>query len=129
MTKDVLIELAKEAMSNADLIEQAREAIDNLDDFARMANVVATGPLLVLNSAIDKLELADKRIAEEREQHDIMMERGAEKLAEAERKLAVAREALGIATTYSMLESNRKIITEALAQIGGEDARSRYPRT
>ena len=51
-------------MSNADLIEQAREAIDNMDDFARMANVVATGPLLVLNRSIDALEAADKRIAE-----------------------------------------------------------------
>ena len=43
------------------------------------------------------------------------------RVPELERELAIAREALGIATTYSMLESNRKTITEALAQIGGED--------
>lgn len=108
-------------MINADLIEQAREAIDNMDDFARMANVVATGPLLVLNSAIDALEAADKRIEEEREQHDIMMERGAEKLAEAERKLTVAREALKQiphALSHDFYAAATTIADEALAQIG-----------
>jgi len=55
-------------MINADLIE-------------RLRNAATFGTCL---EAADALELADKRIAEEREQHDIMMERGAEKLAEAE---------------------------------------------
>ena len=48
-----------------ELIEQAREAIDSLDDFARMANVVASGPLLVLSKAIDALEQQAKQIEDE----------------------------------------------------------------
>ena len=65
--------------------------MNNKELIERLRNAATFGTCL---EAADALELADKRIAEEREQHDIMMERGAEKLAEAERKLAVAREAL-----------------------------------
>ena len=117
-------------MSNEKLIGQAREAIDNMEDFARMADVVAAGPLLVLNRSVDALEAADKRIAEEREQHDIMMERGAEKLAEAERKLSVAREALiqlanaadnqGAFTGMSWQQA-KAVCTAALAQIAATE--------
>ena len=73
----------------------------------------------------DALELEDKRIAEEREQHDIMMERGAEKLAEAERKLDVAREALK--QIFARLGPrflccrNHNSRRSTSAQIGGED--------
>lgn len=92
---------------------------------------VTFGPVLRWwNSAIDALELADKRIAEEREQHDIMMERGAEKLAEAEHKLAVAREALiqlanaadnqGAFTGMSWQQA-KAITTAALAQIAATE--------
>lgn len=127
-------------MSNADLIEQAREAIDNMDDFARMANVVATGPLLVLNSAIDALELADKRIDElkqlvedEREnarEWKLSSSAATDKLADAERKLSVAREALiqlanaadnqGAFTGMSWQQA-KAVCTAALAQIGGNE--------
>ena len=114
-------------MSNADLIEQAREAIDNMDDFARMANVVATGPLLVLNRSIDALEAADKRIAELAKFHaELHVEHGKAKIriGELERKLAVAREALKTIRWTPQMGELWKIAEEALAQIGGEDASS-----
>ena len=72
----------------------------------------------------DALAAADKRIAEEREQHDIMMERGAEKLAEAERKLAVALDALRDIRNYATSEAYMSVIDAAgtaIVQIGGED--------
>ncbi len=69
------------------------------------------------NKAADALEAADKRIAEERETYDRMLEEGANKLAEAERKLDVAREAM---TKAAALECNG-VIRVALAQIGGDD--------
>ena len=79
------------------------------------------------------LEAADKRIAEEREAYDRLLEEGANKLHEAERKLDVAREAL-----YGWIDYNfhhhcwpdnfnktqaalNLIGREALAQIGGDD--------
>ena len=115
-------------MSNADLIEQAREAIDTMDDFARMANVVATGPLLVLNSAIDALEAADKRIAELEKEAQFNFEQyqdAGRLLCEANEKLAVAREALiqlanaadnqGAFTGMSWQQA-KAITTAALAQ-------------
>ena len=119
-------------MSNADLIEQAREAIDNMDDFARMANVVATGPLLVLNRSIDALEAADKRIAELAKFHaELHVEHGKAKIriGELERKLAVAREALescGVnhGLTGPQQHYDESLVDTALAQIGGEDASS-----
>lgn len=114
-------------MSNEKLIEQAREAIDNMDDFARMANVVATGPLLVLNSAIDALELADKRIAElEADLNEWKRCRDAvlRDLTSAQYKLAVAREAckdIRRAIERECYAAAYIIVSEALAQIGGED--------
>ena len=116
-------------MSNKELIAQMREAIDNMDDFARMSNVVATGPLLVLSKAADALEAADKRIAE-------LEQTNCSRLDEAERKLAVAREALSAMWLHykSLVDSGDagnwtpedepvcKQAVEALAQIGGDDA-------
>ena len=102
-------------MSNANLIERLRNFDSEFDSDK------------ILDEAADALELEDKRIAEEREQHDIMMERGAEKLAEAERKLDVAREALKQiphALGHDFYAAATTIADEALAQIGGEDARS-----
>lgn len=105
-------------MSNEKLIEQAREAIDNMDDFARMANVVATGPLLVLNSAIDALELADKRIAE-LEKYGRVQDPLADRIAELEHKLSVAREALKYAANeLADFGVTLGSVEEALAQIG-----------
>jgi hypothetical protein len=52
------------------------------------------------------------------------MERGAEKLAEAERKLAVAREAckdIRRAIERECYAAAYIIVSEALAQIGGEE--------
>ena len=83
--------------------------------------------------AADALEAADKRIAEERAAYDRLLEEGANKLHEAERKLDVAREAL-----YGWIDYNfhhhcwpdnfnktqaalNLIGREALAQIGGDD--------
>ena len=53
---------------NKELIAQMREAIDNMDDYARMADIKATGPLAVLSRGAEALELADKRIAEQAEE-------------------------------------------------------------
>lgn len=118
-------------MSNKELIEQAREAIDNMDAFARMANVVATGPMLVLNSAIDALELADKRIAELEEEvkrymaafelaYQQAMTNG-EAANKAERKLAVARDELLRCKRIMLHECGIGLVNEVvLAQIGGE---------
>jgi hypothetical protein len=67
---------------------------------------------------------ADQRGTEsyERKQCADALEAADKRIAELERKMAVAQEALEVATTYSMLEIDRKIIVEALAQIGGDDA-------
>ena len=112
-------------MSNADLIEQAREAIDNMDDFARMANVVATGPLLVLNRSIDALEAADKRIAELAKFHaELHVEHGKAKIriGELERKLAVARDELLRCKRIMLHECGIGLVNEVvLAQIGGDE--------
>lgn len=115
---------------NAELIERLRKGY---------------GDMYLEAEAADALEAADKRIAEERETYDRMLEEGAEKLfaaeseykamanlaaaylrdkKEAERKLAVAREALEAAewNSLDLPEFVRGKIVEALAQIGGDDA-------
>lgn len=48
---------------NKEIIKDAREALDNLDDYARMANIVATGPLLAVSRCIDLLDEALNRIS------------------------------------------------------------------
>lgn len=43
-------------MNLPELIERLREAIDNMGDYARMANIKATGSLAVLNEGVEALE-------------------------------------------------------------------------
>lgn len=75
------------------------------------------------NKAADALEAADKRIAEERETYDRMLEEGANKLAEAERKLVVARDELQNVKAISLRECGVSFVDEnVLAQIGVDDA-------
>lgn len=73
--------------------------------------------------AADALELADKRIAE-LEKYGRVQDPLADRIAELERKLAVAREALKTIRWTPQMGELWKIAEEALAQIGGEDARS-----
>ena len=112
-------------MSNAELIERLNKPCGRTTGHGESCSVGwLCGACADKAKAADALELADKRIAEEREQHDIMMERGAEKLAEAERKLAVAREAckdIRRAIERECYAAAYIIVSEALAQIGGED--------
>ena len=87
---------------NAELIERLRRPFV-MSMFANRGDLYEASEC-ERHEAADALEAADKRIAE------------------LERKMAVAQEALEVATTYSMLEIDRKIIVEALAQIGGNGA-------
>lgn len=43
-------------MNLPELITRLREAIDNMGDYARMANIKATGSLAVLNEGVEALE-------------------------------------------------------------------------
>lgn len=72
--------------------------------------------------AADALEAADKRIAEERETYDRLLEEGANKLHEAKRKLAVAREALEDLCDWDGDLVLKDFCEDALAQLGGDDA-------
>ena len=91
-------------MTNADLIE-------------RLRNAATFGTCL---EAADAIAAADKRIAE-------LEQVNCSRLDEAERKLAVAREALKQiphALGHDFYAAATTIADEALAQIGGEDASS-----
>ena len=80
-----------------------------------------------VSEAADALELADKRIAELERKIDEAYKKGyATGEEEAERKLAVAREAckdIRRAIERECYAAAYIIVSEALAQIGGEDAR------
>lgn len=96
-------------MSNKELIERLNDYINNTDDCA------------LRKEAADALAAADKRIAE-LEKYGRVQDPLADRIAELERKLAVAREALRYAGDEPNLDRARRIADAALAQIGGEDA-------
>ena len=99
-------------MSNADLIE-------------RLRNAATFGTCL---EAADALELADKRIAELEKEAQFNFEQyqdAGRLLCEANEKLAVARKAckdIRRAIERECYAAAYIIVSEALAQIGGEDA-------
>lgn len=106
-------------MSNKELIERLHEAA-----------IYGPIPCPVCNEAADALEAADKRIAELEAERD-EWQRGeacaTKAWGDAERKLAVAREALNsIAknTCCGDCQEAKRVAQEYLAHIGGEDARS-----
>ena len=93
-------------MSSKELIERAQPLYADSDP--------------IIKELADALELADKRIAE-------LEQVNCSRLDEAERKLAVAREALKQiphALGHDFYAAATTIADEALAQIGGEDASS-----
>ena len=98
-------------MSNADLIE-------------RLRNAATFGTCL---EAADALELADKRIAELEKEAQFNFEQyqdAGRLLCEANEKLAVAREAckdIRRAIERECYAAAYIIVSEALAQIGGEE--------
>ena len=92
-------------MSNADLIE-------------RLRNAATFGTCL---EAADALELADKRIAE-LEKYGRVQDPLADRIAELEHKLSVAREELLRCKEIMLHECGIGLVNEVvLAQIGGED--------
>ena len=108
------------------LCQEAADAIESADKRIAGLEEAASFNFEQYQDAAFRLCEANQRLEEERETYDRMLEEGANKLQELERKLAVAREALKAAewNSLDLPEFVRGKIVEALAQIGGDDAGS-----
>lgn len=106
----------QEAVDAANALEAADKRIAGLEE-------AASFNFEQYQDAAFRLCEANQRLEEERETYDRMLEEGANKLQELERKLAVAREALKAAewNSLDLPEFVRGKIVEALAQIGGDE--------
>ena len=105
-------------MSNAELIERLNKPCGRTTGHGESCSVGwLCGACADKAKAADALELADKRIAE-------LEQVNCSRLDEAERKLAVAREAckdIRRAIERECYAAAYIIVSEALAQIGGEE--------
>ena len=117
-------------MSNAELIERLNKPCGRTTGHGESCSVGwLCGACADKAKAADALELADKRIAELAKFHaELHVEHGKAKIriGELERKLAVAREAckdIRRAIERECYAAAYIIVSEALAQIGGEYAR------
>lgn len=116
-------------MSNKELIERLNKPCGRTTGHGESCSVGwLCGACADKAKAAAALELADKRIAE-LEKYGRVQDPLADRIAELERKLAVARQALESCGVNHGLNGpqqyyDESLVDTALAQIGGEDASS-----